>query len=283
MRSKRFLSHLISTLSWCLKNNIKSQWEVCIVIKFLLSRRPNQHSGYSLDREKYHTFLTLKRRQNVVHDVINVEKHELPRRDPWMGEPVCSSRKRAQPFLPSHCRSERNQACLPGLLWISSREVATRSAQAAKWARTRNCSRSPNLTPNSNGSGPPTPSSPAAHGEGPKRSSPLVPDTVLSRTVERSLDPGRLQRALRHLRTNGVSPIDLRRLSAFESNWRRGKVLPAFRLHTASPDKYSSLLANQRLSRSGILRLPHCLYAERRSVFEPLAFDLPRVIWWGLL
>ena len=27
MRSKRFLSHLILTLSWCLKNNIKSQWE----------------------------------------------------------------------------------------------------------------------------------------------------------------------------------------------------------------------------------------------------------------
>ena len=38
----------------------------CIVIQFLLLRRQN-----------HHTLLTLKRRQNVVHDVTNVEQYEL--------------------------------------------------------------------------------------------------------------------------------------------------------------------------------------------------------------
>ena len=51
--------------------------KVCIVIQSLLSRSPNHHSSYSQDREKHHTLLTLKRRQNVVHDVTNVEQHEL--------------------------------------------------------------------------------------------------------------------------------------------------------------------------------------------------------------
>ena len=51
--------------------------KVCIVIQSLLSRDPNHHSSYSQDREKHHTLLTLKRRKNVVHDVTNVEQHEL--------------------------------------------------------------------------------------------------------------------------------------------------------------------------------------------------------------
>ena len=51
--------------------------KVCIVIQSLLSRVPNHHSSYSQDREKHHTLLTLKRRKNVVHDVTNVEQHEL--------------------------------------------------------------------------------------------------------------------------------------------------------------------------------------------------------------
>ena len=51
--------------------------KVYIVIQSLVSCRPNHHSGYSLDREKHHTLLTLKRRKNVVYDVTNVEQHEL--------------------------------------------------------------------------------------------------------------------------------------------------------------------------------------------------------------
>ena len=50
---------------------------VCIIIQSLLSRRPNDNSGYSLDGEKKHTLLTLKGSQNVVFDVSNVEQHEL--------------------------------------------------------------------------------------------------------------------------------------------------------------------------------------------------------------
>ena len=51
--------------------------KVCIVIQSLLSRRPNHHSSYGLDRDKHHTLLTLKQRKNVVHDITNVEQHEL--------------------------------------------------------------------------------------------------------------------------------------------------------------------------------------------------------------
>ena len=57
-----------------------------------------------------------------------------------------------------------------------------------------------------------------------------------------------------------LSTPGLRRPSAFGSDWRRGKVRLAFRLHTASPDKdrpkYVSLSASQWLSRSGIPRPP---------------------------
>ena len=57
------------------------------------------------------------------------------------------------------------------------------------------------------------------------------------RCRERSLDPGRLQRAARHSRTNAVFPISLRRPSAFGSDWRQGKVRLTFRLYTVSPVK----------------------------------------------
>ena len=85
-----------------------------------------------------------------------------PRRDPRTGELARSSRRRAQPFLPSHCRSKRNRACLPGPLWSSSREGVMHSVQVARWARTRSCSRSSFLAPNSSGSGSCLPSSRAA-------------------------------------------------------------------------------------------------------------------------
>ena len=51
--------------------------KVCIVIQSLVSRRPNHHSSYCQDREKHYTLLTLKRRENVVYDVTNVEQHKL--------------------------------------------------------------------------------------------------------------------------------------------------------------------------------------------------------------
>ena len=51
--------------------------KVCTLIQSLVTCRPNHHSGYSQDREKHHTLLTLKRRYNIVYDVTNVEQHEL--------------------------------------------------------------------------------------------------------------------------------------------------------------------------------------------------------------
>ena len=55
-----------------------------------------------------------------------------PRRDPKTGELARNSRRRAQPFLLIHCRSEDNQVCLPGPLCSSSREGATHSAQVTR-------------------------------------------------------------------------------------------------------------------------------------------------------
>ena len=54
-----------------------TMWKVCIIIQSLLSHHPNHHSSSSSDREKHHTLLTLKRTKNVVHNVTNVEQHEL--------------------------------------------------------------------------------------------------------------------------------------------------------------------------------------------------------------
>ena len=85
-----------------------------------------------------------------------------PRRDPKTGELARSSRRRAQPFLLIHCCSGRNRACLPGPPCSSSREGVTPFVQVARWARTRSCSRSSILVPNSSESGSPPPSSRAA-------------------------------------------------------------------------------------------------------------------------
>ena len=85
-----------------------------------------------------------------------------PRRDPKTGELARSSRRRAQPFLLGHCRSEGNQVCLPGPLWSSSRIGVTHSVQVTRWARTRSCSRSSIQAPSSSESGSPPRSSRAA-------------------------------------------------------------------------------------------------------------------------
>ena len=105
MRSKRFLSHLILALSWCLKNKIRSQWET---------------------------------------------------------------------FAPSY------NAFF--LLCNSGRKVATHSMQPLRRARTRSCSGSLNLVPDSNASELPPSTSRADPREDPKRSPPLIPDAVPSGT-----------------------------------------------------------------------------------------------------
>ena len=74
------------------------------------------------------------------------------------------------------------------------------------------------------------------------------------RDWERSLDPRRLQRALRHSRTNIASSFSLGWPSALGSDLSRGKVSLAFCLHTVSFDKNRPDEANQWFSRSGIPR-----------------------------
>ena len=133
-----------------------------------------------------------------------------PWRDPRRDELARSCRRRAQPFLPNHCCSEYNRVCLSGPLRSSSREGATRSVQAARWARTRNCSRSSNLA--------------QFHWE--QLSSKVQPHCSLRgseaepttsswyssfRGLEKSLAPVRLRRAGEHSQINGVLPIGLRR------------------------------------------------------------------------
>ena len=111
-----FLSHLIFTLSWCLKNNIRSRWE-----KFALS--------YNVASSKLPSWLQLGSREtpHASHPETKV-KHcpqrnqrqaaqaawvrfepSTPRSDPRTGEFTCRSRRRAQPFLPSHSHKD-NQA-----------------------------------------------------------------------------------------------------------------------------------------------------------------------------
>ena len=194
MRSKRFLSHLILTLSRCRKHKTRSRWEkVCIVIKSLVSRRPHHHSSYSQDREKHHTLLTLKRRKNVVHDVTNVEQHELFGLD--AGRPLADViTKRTDSlavvegvlsrfFQATAAASAIGHVCQARLV-VQAGKGVTHFAQVARWARTRSCSRSSILAPNSNESESPPSSSRAARWEDQKRNPPLAPDIVLFEAVK---------------------------------------------------------------------------------------------------
>ena len=145
-----------------------------------------------------------------------------PRRDPKTGGLARSSRRRAQPFLPSHCCSEGNQACLPGPLWSSSREgklfKKLDPGAQFQWERI----------------------SSAVQPRRSLRGSEAEPTTNSRyssfRGHERSLDPRRLRRAIRHSRTNSASPKGLRRPSAFGSDLRRGKVRLAF--HWVPPSRH---------------------------------------------
>ena len=118
--------------------------KVSTLIQSLVSRHPNHHLGYSQDREKHHTLPTLLRRYNIVYDVTNVEQHEVlgtdtshPLLDVTPGRPYPLAVVEGV----QSCNGG-NQACLPGTLCKSSRGGPTHSERAARWARTRSCSRS---------------------------------------------------------------------------------------------------------------------------------------------
>ena len=82
------------------------------------------------------------------------------------------------------------------------------SVQAIRWARTRNCSRSPNLAPNSN----------ASRSTRGSEAKPTTSSWYSSfRGRERSLNLGRLWWALWHSRIKSASSLSLRRSSALGS------------------------------------------------------------------
>ena len=74
MRSKRFLSHLILTLSWCLKYKISSWWK-----KLASSYNPFPSSKSPFEPLLGSTtcFSPWNGGKNVVYDVTNFEQHEL--------------------------------------------------------------------------------------------------------------------------------------------------------------------------------------------------------------
>ena len=145
MRSKRFLSHLNSTLSECLKYKTRSRWEnfassynpffrvVQITIRATawIARNTTRFSPET--EEERCPWRNQRRAARAAW--VRCEP-STPRRDPKTGELARSSRRRAQPFPPIHCRSEGNQACLSGPLCSSSREGVMHSVQVARWART---------------------------------------------------------------------------------------------------------------------------------------------------
>ena len=101
---------------------------------------------------------------------------------PWLdsrtGGPARSRRKRSKPFPFNHFYCGDNRACLPSTLWKSSHWGPTRSGQAARWAKTRSCSRSLGLVPNSIESESPQVTSWVTPPEDPKWNPPLIPDTT---------------------------------------------------------------------------------------------------------
>ena len=151
MRSKRSLSHLILTLSWCLKTKIRSRLEmfapsynlffhvVQIIIQATarIARNTTRFSSSNWDQKLSSSTCWLG----------SIEAVSTLRRDYKTDELARSSEKCAQLFLLSHCCSEDICACLPGPPCNLSRKRTY-----ARWARTRSSSRSPNLVPNSNAS-----------------------------------------------------------------------------------------------------------------------------------
>ena len=238
--------------------------KVCIVIQSLVSRLPNHHSGYSLDREKHHTLLTLKRRKNVVYDVTNVVntsslvrcKPSTPWRDPKTGELARSRRRRAQPFFLNHCRSEDNRANLPGLF-----KPTRGNAFRASHLLSEKLELFKKLDPGAQFQSERISSTVQPHRS--LRGSEAKPTTYSwyssFRGRERSLDLRRLRRAVRHSRTNSASPKGLRRLSAFGSHLRRGKVRLAFRLLTAS------CTSPEQSGEGSLKRQPTCLRQRKYS------------------
>ena len=179
-----------------------------------------------------------------------------PRRDSKTGELACSSKRRAQPFLLSHCCRDDNRTCLPGLPWNSSWEGATRSMQTAGWARTRNCSRSPNLVTSS-----------AVQPCRSQRGSKAKPTTSSRyssfRCREKVTESRKVTKSLTAFAEKQCCTHRLTSTFGFGPDSRRGKVPLAFCLHP--PTRFgSSMKVVQQASGFSDQAYPdpHCVYVE---------------------
>ena len=130
---------------------------------------------------------------------------------------------RTRSQFPNTIHSEDNRACLPGPPCISSWKGATRSVQTARWSRTRNYSRSPNLAPNSNVCESPPLISRVCPREDPKRNPPLDPDTVPLRP-RKVTGPGKAAKGLTVFADKQFFARKLKKPSAWGSDFKQGKV-----------------------------------------------------------
>ena len=225
--------------------------------KLQLGSRETPHASHPETEEER----CLRHNQRLAARAVWVRcEPSTPRRDPRTGELARSSRRRAQPFLPSPLpqRAQSGMSARPALKFKPRRGNAFRASHQVS----ENSELFKKLDPGAQFQLERI--SPAVQpccSLGGSEAEPTTSSRYSSfQGRERSLDPRRLRRAVRHSRTNSASPKGLRRPSAFGSDLRRGKVRLAFSLHTESPIKdrprYASLSASQWLSRSGIPRPP---------------------------
>ena len=201
-------------------------------------------------------------------------------RNPKTNKLACSCRRRAQPFLLIHCHSKDNWACLPGPLCNSGWKEATCSMQAARWARTWNCSRSLNLAANFNASELPSLTSWADLREDLNQSPLTVLDTTPFKTEKSCKRPyGILGQMVLCpsvyiiLQPWSLTLDEERYHSPFTSTLRLSTRIslskPVFQWTSGSPDQaYID---------------PCYLDVDNRPVYGPLAFGLSKLPWRGIL
>ena len=178
MQYKRFLSHLILTLSWWLKYKIgsdKKKLHPHTIPCFESLKSPFElQPGSGETQHASHPYTEVQRcpwrnQRRVARAVCDWYEPSTPRRNSRTAIPARSSRRLAKLFLLDHYR---NQAYLPSTLCKPSRWEQTHSGWAARWARTRS------LEPNSIESISPPATSRATFPDDPKQSPPLTHNIV---------------------------------------------------------------------------------------------------------
>ena len=103
---------------------------------------------------------------------------------------------------------------------------------------------------------------------------------------ERSLDPGRLRKAVRHSAKNGASPLGLRQLSALGLDFKRERpsslsVPTPYLSSGIDPGKLIFQRAND--SQDQAFTSSRCKDVHNSPVYGPSGFDLRSTIWRGIV